>query len=239
MPSSRTQESIAWQFVYKIREIMKKQILAALITAASMGSASAAVVFSDNFESYGPVAGNVTITGGTLNTPTVGGPWTVTGSVDLSPNPGYGAITMLSLDNAGTPGSTDGISTSINTIAGATYTLTFDYTRNWGNAGALPTTSMSNLIFGSVTDNLTSISPPYVAAPIIYGQTYSYVASSSGPITLSFMSPFSNDSYGITLDNIVVTETLVAAIPEPGEWAMMLSGLAVVGAIARRRRVRT
>jgi hypothetical protein len=31
----------------------------------------------------------------------------------------------------------------------------------------------------------------------------------------------------------------VAAIPEPGEWAMMLAGLASVAAIARRRKKQT
>jgi hypothetical protein len=40
------------------------------------------------------------------------------------------------------------------------------------------------------------------------------------------------DNVNVQLDNV----TMAMAVPEPGEWAMMLSGLAVVGAIARRRK---
>jgi hypothetical protein len=213
---------------------MKKQILAALITAATMGSASAAVVFSENFDSY-------TIASGTYQTytsPGTLGAWSIIGSVDIVSQAGgnpYGAINMLSLDNAGTPGSTDGISTLISTVAGATYTLDFDYSRNAGNSAYL--TSTSNLTFGGVNALLTVSNGLYAAPPVLH-YTNSFVGTGS-PLTLSFLSPTTNNSWGITLDNITVNETLVAAIPEPGEWAMMLSGLAVVGAIARRRRVRT
>jgi hypothetical protein len=42
------------------------------------------------------------------------------------------------------------------------------------------------------------------------------------------------DNVNVQLDNV----TMAMAVPEPGEWAMMLSGLAVVGAIARRRKLK-
>jgi hypothetical protein len=212
---------------------MKKQILAALITAASIGSASAAVVFSENFDAYTIASGSFQ----TYTSPGTLGAWSIVGSVDIvsvaGGNP-YGAINMLSLDNAGTPGSTDGISTMINTVAGATYTLDFDYSRNAGNS--LYLSSTSNLVFGGISDVLNVSNALYAPPPLLH-YTNTFVGTGS-PLTLSFMSPTTNNSWGITLDNITVNETLVAAIPEPGEWAMMLSGLAVVGAIARRRRVR-
>jgi hypothetical protein len=46
--------------------------------------------------------------------------------------------------------------------------------------------------------------------------------------TASGLNPYANEVFS--------TSMVVSAIPEPGEWAMMLSGLAVVGLMARRRR---
>lgn len=47
-------------------------------------------------------------------------------------------------------------------------------------------------------------------------------------------------SYGLmAIDRVevVTVHPLVAAVPEPGEWAMLLAGLGVIGAAARRRRL--
>ena len=53
-----------------------------------------------------------------------------------------------------------------------------------------------------------------------------------GPITrLQFDPVESNGAF--QFDNI-----RVAPVPEPGEWAMMIGGLSVVGAVARRRKAR-
>jgi hypothetical protein len=213
---------------------MKKQILAALISAATFGSASAATVFSDNFDSYTGVLTNPTYgtqTGGTL------GLWTVQGSVDVIVAPNWGGIGFsgLSLDNSGTPGAIDGISTTINTLVGRTYTLAFDYSRNYwgGNAD-----SVTALTFGGYTQTIALSGAQSNGIGTVF--TPVSIAGTGSAITLSFLSPVSpNFSYGITLDNVVVTDAITAAIPEPGEWAMMLAGLAAVGAIARRRRVRT
>ena len=38
-----------------------------------------------------------------------------------------------------------------------------------------------------------------------------------------------------SIDNIRIYDQ-VSAVPEPGEWAMMLAGLGVVSAIARKRK---
>ena len=41
---------------------------------------------------------------------------------------------------------------------------------------------------------------------------------------------------GLVFDNIVVNDPVVAAVPEPASWAMMMAGIGVLGGAARRRR---
>jgi hypothetical protein len=49
----------------------------------------------------------------------------------------------------------------------------------------------------------------------------------------SLVFKFGPDNWTAGVDNITIQ---VSAVPEPGEWAMMLAGLGVVSAIARKRR---
>jgi hypothetical protein len=53
----------------------------------------------------------------------------------------------------------------------------------------------------------------------------------SGASQPSVVDGFFIDNVNVQLDNVSI-----AAVPEPGEWVMMLSGLAAIGVIARKRR---
>ena len=53
----------------------------------------------------------------------------------------------------------------------------------------------------------------------------------SGTSVLSFSAQGTSDSYGGSIDNISVT----SAVPEPESFAMLLAGMGLIGAVARRR----
>lgn len=54
----------------------------------------------------------------------------------------------------------------------------------------------------------------------------------SGSSVLSFYALGRSDSYGGSIDNISVT----SVVPEPESYAMLLAGMGLIGAVARRRR---
>lgn len=57
-----------------------------------------------------------------------------------------------------------------------------------------------------------------------------FIADNAGTATFSFLD-LGNDNVGIVIDNLVL-----AAVPEPSTWAMLILGFGVIGAAARRRR---
>ncbi len=64
------------------------------------------------------------------------------------------------------------------------------------------------------------------------------LALAAGANTITFdygaMQGFGDEAWG--LDNVALSGDVMAAVPEPGTWAMMIAGLAGAGAVVCRRR---
>jgi hypothetical protein len=192
--------------------------LAATSVAAfgSVQAASAAVVFSDDFNSYD----------GQLNwTPPTN--WTVPGpgTVDLigeTPSgtsfdfyPGNGGYVDLDGSNG-----VAGTLQSIQNFAAGTYTLTFDL---GGNArGDVDKTTTITL--GDFTQSIDLASSDTLAP---YSVTFK---TNGGQLSFADL-PGGNGNIGNILDNVVLS-----AIPEPATWSVMLLGFGALGAAMRMKR---
>ena len=205
---------------------MKKLMLFGAVFAASFAPASAAILFSDNFDSSLGVT--------TLNAAVPG--WTTTdGTVDYIKSGGYGITCVgatggcIDLDGStGDSASPFETSSSFSYVAGRFYTLSF---RLSGNQRIRASTDIIDVEFGPISE---TIGPVSGADPFTL-YTFSVFAMSSGSSTIRFANA-GGDNVGAILDDVKLEETIKGGgeVPEPSSFALL--GLGVVGLAARKFR---
>jgi Protein of unknown function (DUF642)/PEP-CTERM motif len=171
------------------------------------------------------VAGSMVITGWTVVTDTTAwiGP---TNPFGLSASDGS---FFLDLTNYQPGAPFAGMSQTIATVIGATYSLTFDL--GGSNTYGRP----DSLTASAAGTSQTFVTPSTGTTDDWYRETMQFVATST--LTTILLQGASGNNY-IGLDNASVELVSAPAVPEPGTWALMLAGLAAV-AITKRRGART
>ena len=128
---------------------------------------------------------------------------------------------------AGTLWSTGSFGNQIETLAYAITNTELDGAGNgWGEtiaAGVVKDVSTSNTFERGVTGSATGNSI-----------RMDFSAMQSGWYTIFFGG--TNGDYTATSYDLRVSANAIAAVPEPGSWALMIGGLGLVGALARRRK---
>lgn len=194
---------------------LKKLIAVAGLSLGAATAAQAQVVFFDDFDSY--------TTG--LNKSSFG-PWTVVGgNVDLLPANGinFGVTTEGNfVDLVGNdPGE---LTRAVNLTGGQLYKATFQI------GGARTGANSDTVTFELGT---TSFSKTFATSDPKQTVEIFFLAGSTGSFDVSLTNSSEDFLNGAKLYSVQV-----AAVPEPRTVALMLAGLGVVGAVARRRQTR-
>jgi hypothetical protein len=240
------------------------RVLAAAALAAGLalaGSATAAPVFFENFDGYGPAvtgahtAGTSSTSGNSFTTQydyrtgtaSTGpnsmydeGTWTIAANPfavhNLWVNLGGSTNNMMILNGDTTVPATDWLSNSFAVSAG-TYAYSFDLMNVCCNANG-PTNTPSTLRFEFTDNNGATFNFPSgpvvsLATPgVFFTQTGSFNLASGGNLRIGLF-----DTNGVASGNDFAIDNIsVTAVPEPMTWALMILGFGGVGAVVRRRR---
>ena len=160
--------------------------------------------------------------------------WTVGGvGVDWLDEPAYGASDGVhAVDLGWFDGGAGSVSIVLPTLAGATYALSFDAAAVAGfptyrNEGTVTAGSLS-AAFAPAYSGVSAFT-----TQVFEVQSFQFTASGTSTV-LTFAAAVPGTSYGPVIDNVSVS-FISAPVPEPGTWALMLAGLGLLAAGARRR----
>lgn len=206
---------------------MFKQLLLA-VAVMSVGSAYA--IDNGSFETSNVSAGGYLYAGNVI-----ADPWVFTGGAGISANSGsWGAATALDGTSYAFLQNISSISQSFIGSAGD-YTVSFALAQRT-NAGAVGTQKIEVLFDGQKLSAQANgqIRPSVFGDDDAYGGWTAYSfnlgALAAGTHTLSFAGLYATGDNTVFLDKVAVT-----AVPEPESYALLLAGLGLLGAVARRR----
>jgi PEP-CTERM motif len=166
-------------------------------------------------QSYGDVAGLVDVTYGYL------APSSNTSSSSLQTwSTGYDDLSYSAW--WGQQGGNDRAQVTLESVGGSAVTLTSFDLGVWSNGRGVPET-VRVLEIGQSTPVFTQS----FSENANLHHTFTVNLTSTSGFVIEWTSP-----WWVSIDNI---DSTAAPVPEPGTWALMLGGLLVVGALARRR----
>jgi hypothetical protein len=203
---------------------MKTMSLTLGLSLLAPAALSANTLFFDDFESN---------TAGANLTP-IG--WVTTaGAVDIT-GPGYFPDVCYNIDNCvdldGSIGAAGTMRTaqSFALTAGTTYTLSFDYSKNYFQEQIANTMTFG---VGGFSDTLTVPAGP--RAPGFAELTFSFTGDdTSGSI---FFAHQGGDNGGIIIDNVRLTGAPVSAVPLPAGLPLLAAGMLAMAGLRRRRKL--